>query len=300
MHAIQRTLSLLCAAAALSATLHAQDKLKDGTSLTWNKTIGVGQDSLMNDTVMVPARTVPIYEADDPQVAKLLEKVIPGSSFKKQGKLLSASDVVFPSASDSPVQLLASIERNKKENLSLLKLAFLQAGAPLVGNDAKLNEALRDLGVKLNKAVVQEQIDDWNKQLDKAGSKAESATKASDKTQGKLNKSQSKVAKASKERSKLQGDHAVLQKEIDLLNQKWTLSQDPKDLKKLTKARGKITKNESKMAKAMKAEADAQKDVSKYTEALPDAQKTEQAKAATQAEVQRTVDALQRKMENIR
>jgi chromosome segregation ATPase len=82
----------------------------------------------------------------------------------------------------------------------------------LVGNDAKLNEAVRDLGVKLNKGVVQEQIDDWNKQLDKAGNKAESASKASDKTQGKLNKSQSKVAKASKERSKLQGDHAVLQK----------------------------------------------------------------------------------------
>mgnify|MGYP003377110242 FL=1 len=64
--------------------------------------------------------------------------------------------------------------------------------------------------------------------------------------------------------------------------------------------RDRITKNESKMAKAMKAEADGQKDVSKYTEALPDAQKTEQAKAATQAEVQRTVDALQRKMESIR
>lgn len=300
MHTIQRTLILLCTAAVLSATLHAQDKLKDGTSLTWDKTIGVGQDSLLNDTVMVPARTVPVYEADESQVAKVLGKAIPGASFKKQGKLLSASDVSLPSASTSPVQLLASIERNRKENLSTLKLAFLQDGKALTANDAQLNAAVREIGVNLNKAVVQDQLDGWTKQLDKAGSKAESASKASDKTQGKLNKSQSKVAKASKERSKLQGEHAVLQKEIDLQNQKWTLSQDPKDLKKLTKARAKITKNESNMAKAMKTESDAQKEVSKYTSALPDAQKTEQAKAATQAEVQRTVDALQRKMESIR
>ncbi|MBK9059466.1 MAG: hypothetical protein IPL81_06195 [Flavobacteriales bacterium] len=96
MHTIQRTLSLLFAAAALSATLHAQDKLKDGTSLTWDKTIGVGQDSLMNDTVMVPARTVPVYEADDSQVAKLLEKVIPGSSFKKAGQIAERFRCDFP------------------------------------------------------------------------------------------------------------------------------------------------------------------------------------------------------------
>lgn len=300
MHTIQRTLSLICAAAALSASLHAQDKLKDGTSLTWDQTVGVGQDQLMNDTVMVPARTVPVYEASDSQVEKLLEQVIPGSSFKKQGKLLRASDVMMPSASASPVQLLASIDRDKKANMSTLKLAFLQGGAPLVANDASLNEAVRDLGVKLNKAVVQEQIDDWKKQLDKAGNKAESATKASDKTQGRLNKSQAKVAKASKKKGQLQSEHAILQKEIDLQNAKWMLSQSPKDLKKLTKAREKITKNESKMADAMEDEADAQKDLAKYTDALPDAQKTEEAKAATQAEIQRTVDALQRKKENIR
>lgn len=300
MQTIQRTVTLLCATVALSAALHAQDKLKDGTSLTWDKTIGVGQDFLLNDTEKVPARTVPVYEADNSQVAKLLAKSIPGSSFKKQGKLLSATDVMFPSASDSPVQLLASIERNKKANLSMLKLAFLQGGVPLTGDDAKLNEAVRELGVKLNKAVVQDQIDVWKKKLGKAGSKAESASKASDKTQGKLNKSQAKLAKASKEKSKLQGEHAVLQKEIDLHNQKWTLSQSSKDLKKLTKARSKITKNESKMASVMKAEASAQKDLSKHTSALPDAQKTEKDKAATEADVQRTVDALQRKLENIR
>ena len=297
---IQRTITLLCAAVALTASLHAQDKLKDGTALTWDKTIVVGHDSLMNDTVKLPARTVPIYEADESQVAKLLEKTIPGSSFKKQGKVLSASNVMLPSASDTPVQVLASIERDKKADLSMLKVAFLQNGATLAGDDARLNEAVRDLGVKLNKAVVQEQIDTWKKQLGKAGNKAESASKASDKTQNKLTKSQAEVAKASKDKSQLQSEHAILQKEIDLKNEKWTLSQSPKDLKKLTKAREKITKNESKMARAMRSEADAQKDQSKYSSALPDAQKTEQAKASTQSDIQRTVDALQRKMDNIR
>lgn len=290
------TLALALVAA---TTLRAQNALKDGTTLQWDKEIAVGTDSLRNDSVTVAALTVPVYEASASQVTGLLKTVMPGATFKKQGDLLKAGGVNF-GGSGSLTDVLARVVQDKKQGRSMLALAFLQPGTSTALDLAALQPAVRDLGVQLNKAVVQSQLNTWSSKLDKAGSKAESATQSQDKAQGRVNKAQANLDKIAKEKSKLQSEHAIMQKEIDLYNQKWTLSQDPKDFKKLTKAREKITKNEGKMAKAMDSEAKAQKELTKSGTALPQAQKAKEEKAAAQAEIQRTVDALQRKLESIR
>ncbi len=282
-----------------STALRAQTALKDGTLLQWDKQINVGADSLRNDSVNVPALNVPVYEASASQVVDLLKKAIPGAAFKKQGDVLKAAGASF-AATGSPMDVLAKVVQDKKAGVSNLSLAFLQPGTSNPVQSTALQAAVRELGVGLNKSVVQAQVDEWKKKLGKADSKTESATKDQDKAQGKLNKAQAQLEKTAKEKSKLQNEHAILQKEIDLENQKWTLSQDPKDLKRLTKARAKIQKNEAKMAKVMDTEAKTQKDLTKSSESLPEAQKAKEAKAAAQAEVQRTVDALQRKLESIR
>lgn len=286
-------------ALAFSTATFAQNTLKDGTSLLWDKEITVTADSLRNDSVTVPAFTIPVYESSASQVTGLLKTIIPGASFKKQGDLLKAAGASFGNTG-SPMDMLAKVVQDKKQGLSTLTLAFLQPGTSTAVENAALQPAVREAGVALNKAVVQAQVDEWKKKLDKADSKTAGAAKDQDKAQGKLNKAQAQLEKTTKEKSKLQGEHAILQKQIDLDNQKWTLSQDPKDLKRLTKSRAKITKNESKMAKVMTAEAKAQADISKYSSSLPEAQKAKEAKAAVQADVQRTVDSLQRKWEDIR
>lgn len=293
------SLSAITFTLAMPLSIAAQDALKDGTSLLWDKQINVAADSLRNDSVTVPAFTVPVYEAGGSQALDLLKKAIPGASFKKQGDLLKAVGASF-AATGSPMDILTRVAQDKKAGLSNVSLAFLQPGTSTPVQSAALQSAVRELGVGLNKSVVQGQIDEWKKKLGKADSKTASATKDQDKTQSKLNKAQAQLEKITQEKSKLQSEQAIQQKQIDLENQKWTLSQDPKDLKRLTKARAKITKTEAKMAKAMSAEAKAQADISKYGSSLPDAQKAKEAKAAAQAEVQRTVDALQRKLESIR
>ncbi len=291
---------LLTALALLAGTgVNAQNALKDGTTLQWDKEINVGTDSLRNDSVTVAALAVPVYEASASQVTGLLKTVMPGASFKKQGDLLKATATSF-GPSGTPMDVLARVVQDKKMGLSTLSLAFLQPGTSMAVDPSALQPAVRDLGVQLNKAVVQEQLNGWTAKLDKAGGKAESASQGEAKAQERATKAQGELEKIVKEKSKLQSEHAVLQKEVELYNQKWTLSQDPKDFKKLTKARGKITKNEEKMAKAMSSEAKAQEEITKTGSALPEAQKAKEEKAATQAEVQRTVDALQRKLESIR
>jgi chromosome segregation ATPase len=213
---------------------------------------------------------------------------------------MKAPAVSFMAVSGTPVDILAQVKEDRKQRVSTLTLAFLNVGTAEPAGNAQTEAAVRNLGVKLNKAVVQRQIDSWKKQLAKASGKAEDAVKEHEKAQAQQAKTQAKLEKSARLKSKLQDEHAVLQREIDLYNQKWTLSQDQKDLKKLTKARTKITDNETEMAKAMQAEAETQKSLVKNADELPDAQKEREQKTAAQADVQRTVDALQRKMENIR
>jgi hypothetical protein len=289
----------LAVSVAFTATLQAQTTLKDGTALQWDKQINVATDSLRNDSVNVPALSIPVYEAGAGQVVDLLKKAVPGANFKKQGDQLKASNASFGTGG-APMDLLAKVVQDKKAGLSKVSLAFLKPGTSNSAALDALQPAVRNLAVDLNKAVVQGQLDEWKKKLGKADSKTSGAAKEQDKAQGKLDKAQAQLGKTAKEKSKLQGEHAILQKEIDLYNQKWTLSQDPKDLKKLTKARTKIQKNEASMAKVLQTEAKTQQDLSEATANLPDAQRERDAKAAAQAEVQRTVDALQRKWESIR
>lgn len=295
-----RILSALSLALVVGTSAQAQNTLKDGTSLQWDRQITVGQVPLKTDSAEYPALAVQVYEVDGSQVWSLLKKELPGAEFKKSGKLMKAPGVSIGTGMATPVDLLASVTENKKERVSTLVLAPLVAGTTNPATDAALEPAVRELAVKLNKAVVQQQLDQWTKQLGKADNKAEGAAADKDKAQERVNKAQAELEKVTKEKSKLQNQHAVLQKEIDLHNQKWTLSQDPKDLKKLTKARSKITKNESQMAKVMAKEAKIQTELTKSSSNLPDAQKKQEEKAASQADVQRTVDALKRKLESIR
>lgn len=299
---IMHTNRILGTAAFLIATLPTlrAQMLKDGTSLTWDKEITVSQATIQGDGATYAGLSVPVYEAKASDVWDLLKTELPGAVFRKEGQLMKASGVSFNSALSSPVDIVAKAEDVKKMNMATLSMAFLSPGTSTVVENEALSPALRELSVKLNKAVVQRQINAWSKKLGKADSKTESAAKTQDKAQSRLNKAQANLEKITKEKSKLQNQHAVMQKEIDLYNQKWTLGQDPKDFKKLTKARARITKNEGQMAKLMDKEAKAQKELTKSTGSLPDAQKTKEERAAAQAEVQRTVDALQRKLENIR
>lgn len=295
-----RAFSLVPVVLAFTTATFAQNTLKDGTSLVWDKQINVVKESLVTDSATLPAYTVAVYETKAKEVQKLLKTEMAGADFKKQGKMLKATGASVSSASAAPVDILGKITDNKKQKMTTLTLAFVSAGTSTPVENPDIEAYMRDLSVRMNRAVVQEQLNTWKKQLGKADSKAKSATKSRDKAQTKMTKAQTKLEKTSREKSRLQNEHLVLQKEIDLYNQKWTLSQDAKDLKKLTKARKKITKNEGKMAKVMQTEAKAQQELSKTSSNLPDMQKEKDQKSAAQAEVQRTVDALQRKLENIR
>ncbi|MBX2982465.1 MAG: hypothetical protein WBB32_01790 [Flavobacteriales bacterium] len=297
---ILRSLLVLPFALAFTLGSTAQTTLKDGTTLVWDKEITAIDDSLPYESMHAPAYKVPVYEATTSQVNKLLPTLLPGASFKRQGRMMKATGVTFPPASSAPVDILANVTRNKKQGNSTVSLAFLHSGTTTPVENPALQSAVRDIGVRLNKAIVQQQVDKWTKELGKADSKHTRAAKSHDKAQKKLAKTRNQLAKSTQEKVELQNEHAVLQKEVDLYNQKWNISHDPKDLKRVNKARSRITKNGTKLSKVIAREAKAQRELDKSSSNIPGVQQEQDAKAAAHVDMQRTVDALKRKLESIR
>lgn len=294
-----RTAASLLTVLFIPACALAQDKLEDGTTLSWTHEIAVAMDSLRADSLMLPAYTTTVWEARASETEGLLTKAIPTAKFKKSGDLLRAENVIFPPGTALPATLLARTVEDKKAGEAKLYVALLRNGQAVAPEPAT-EAAVRDLSVRLNKAVVQQQIDSRKKMLDRSANKTASAVKSQDKTQGNLNKAQAELEKIAKKKTELQQEHNLLEKEIALDNERWNTSQEPKDLAKLTKSRGKIAKNESKLADLLKQETKTQGDITKYSAALPDAAKAHEAKAASQAEVQRAVDSLQHKLDSIK
>lgn len=298
---MQRLTLFACSALfALGLSAQKQNKTKDGYALSWDKEITAITDTIRSDSMKVVATQVPVYEVRPSQLASLLKTVLPGASLKESRGLYRALAVSYPDVSAAPVDLVATMKEDKKAGVTRMALGFLQGGAPLPGDAAQQQAAVRDLAVKLNKAVVQQQVTKWEQELTKAAKSAESARASQDKAHKKASDASADVQKTSEKKSKVQREIANNQADIARLEQRWQASQEAKDLQKLTKMRSTLAKNEQKLAGLMNDESKAQKTLNKRQDAVPNAAKERNASEDRQQEIQRTVDALKRKLENIR
>ncbi len=295
---MQRIVSLsLSVVITLSA--FAQNKTKEGYSLSWDKEIVTGHDTILSGAVKVPAATVPVYEARTNEVADLLKKALPMASFKESGGVYTANAVNL-STTMPAVDVLATAKDDKKGGFTSMAFAFLQNGVPVSGDAGVLASTARELGVKMNKAVAQKQLDVWQGKLDKAVKEQQSVQADKEKATEKVNKANDDLGKTVKKRGDLQREISNTQADITRQETRWATSQDPKDLKKLTKLKEKQTKSEKKLADAMAQEAKQTKTANKRQDELPDAHKDHEKVTESKEEVQRTVDALRQKLDSIR
>ncbi|HEY0977198.1 MAG TPA: hypothetical protein VGE21_06985 [Flavobacteriales bacterium] len=68
---------LLSLSAAFALSAFAQNKTKEGYSLSWDRTITTGTDSIAYGSIQVPATTVPVYEARPSDLSGLLKTALP-------------------------------------------------------------------------------------------------------------------------------------------------------------------------------------------------------------------------------
>ncbi|MBX2973447.1 MAG: hypothetical protein KF797_10105 [Flavobacteriales bacterium] len=295
-----RSSLLLSSALLLSLSSQAQTT-KEGYALLWSNTITVVPDTLINGKHKLPAFTITVFESDGGAAQDLwradykpLSQDITGS------KPVKAIGVTQPTVAPSPLMVLASNTTDKKAKTGRLTLAFAKNDSTPIDDMAAAEKAMYDMAVKYNKAVVQGQIATKEKSLDKATGKAESAQADAAKLDKKSAKASAEMKKIKAKQGKVQGDNAKLSGEIAGLEKKFQLTNNPKDLEKLAKLRGKLTKGEAELAKLMSSEAKAQGNLNKIEGAKPDAAKTEAERTQTREEIQKEVEQLQRKLNDIR
>ncbi len=290
---------ILPLSAFLTVAAIAQERTKEGYALAWNKEIVTGHDSIPSGALKVPATTVPVFEARANDVAALLKSALPMAAFKVSNGVYSAPSVNLSNLMPS-VDVLATAREDRKAGMTTVAFAFMQNGVPVGADAGVVSATARDIGVKMNKAVAQRQVDVWQAKLDKATKQQEGAQADKEKAYAKVSKANQALEKTVAKRSGLQKEIANAQADITRQEVRWQTSQDPKDLKKLTKLREKLAKSEKKLADAMADEAKQSKAAHKHQDDLPDAMKDHEKVAGSREEVQRTVDALKRKVENIR
>ncbi|MEZ4755918.1 MAG: hypothetical protein R2817_03715 [Flavobacteriales bacterium] len=285
----------------LLSTAMAQEKTKEGYTKTWDRPITVVPDSMLNGTHKLPAYTIAVHEADAGEVIDLWKADMKALSREVTGsKPLRANGVVLTELGTAPVNLAVMAVTEKKSDLSRLTVAFLATDSTAMPAAPEQEAYVRSLAVKYNKAIVQKQIDAYQKMLDRSSEKLADAQGDEAKLKQRMSKANNEVAKLKAKRGKVMADNARVQGDISGLEKKFALTNDPKDLQRLTKARQKLAKGESKVAKLMQSEAKAQDTVNKYQDKLPKASSEQQDITLNKEEITNTLNALKRKQDNIR
>lgn len=274
---------------------------KEGYTLSWNNSITVVPDTLVNGKFKLPAFTITLFEADASTALDIWKNDLKSKSQEVTGsKPAKAIGAILPSVAESTIMVLAIGTSDKKAGIGRLTLAFAANDSTPVLNQQEAQVVAQQLAVKYNKEIVQAQITAKEKSLEKATDKVASAQADASKLDKKAGKANTDLKKIKAKQGKLQGDQAKLSGEIAGLEKKFQLTNNPKDLEKLTKMRTKLAKSEGDLAKLMQSEAKIQGNLNKIQGNMPDAAKEAREKAETKEQLQQEIQSLKRKMDNIR
>jgi hypothetical protein len=296
------SLTLTCALPLLFLGIaNAQERTKEGFTKTWDRPLTVVSDSLLIGTHKVHAYTIAVHETDAGTLAdrwkadmKALGGVVSGS------KPLRAKGVMLTELGSAPMDLAVQTTTEKKSDFCRFTLAFMASDSTALPAAPEQETYMRGLTVKYNKAVVQQQIDVYQKMLDRSSEKLANAKGDEAQLKERIGKANNELAKLKNKRGKMMTDNAQIQGDISGLEKKFALTNDPKDLQRLTKARQKLTKGESAVAKLMQSEAKAQATANKYQDQLPKTSSEQQDITLNKEEITNTLNALKRKQDSIR
>ncbi|MBL0126694.1 MAG: hypothetical protein IPP83_04380 [Flavobacteriales bacterium] len=277
-----------------------QGNTKEGYAITWNKAIAVVADSISSGAHRLPAWTISVYETDANDVLDRWTTDMKAVSLGVSGKKPMKATGATIGGVGTGIVVMAQASTEKKAKLCRFTIAFAANDSTAMPDTTGQIAYVRGLAVKYNRAVVQGQIETYEKLIAKAKGKLSGAKDDVAKTRKSIAKSNAKLGKIKTGMAKEQGTVASYRGDVAGMEKKFALSNDPKDLQRLTKARTRLAKSESKLAKLMTQEADVEKDLAKHQERLKDDATTEAARSTTTDALQGTIDTLKRKQEAIK
>jgi hypothetical protein len=266
-------------------------------SKTWEQDLSISEYNLVVDSTELPAHRVLVHEASNKEALDIWVGIMEGEGASVERlKDAVVADGIF--AGDR-MKIHAAFTQDKREDPAQVIMAMVdQAGVPM--DIVKSKDLAGKYAVQLNQVVVQGQLEQVQKDFEKASKELEGLEKdheqaisGADNKQASLEKSQDKASKNLKQANSLRNDISKLQKQ-------YTKSNDPKDLAKIADKQKRLAKVEKQQEDLMEDQQKAAKKLDKASGEVPDAVKDIEKQREELEEIASFLEAIKIKLASIR
>jgi len=281
---------------------------QDPKDVVWDKEIKVETGVQEFGDAKYPAFSVPIYEVKEKTITKdMLKDFVKEHQSKLSVKkgVLSAEAISLPSIDAAPFDVYATFDKDKKNDAAIMHVAMLKDGVAINPDDhpelyRKAEDATHKLGVDLNRAVVQQQVAEQEKVLEKLEKDLGKVEKEADNLDKDADKAKKNMSSAEKDQAKEEAELQARRAELEELEAQVALGGTAKQAKELTKLRKSVEKSEKKIEKLRKAEEKYQKNMTKAGEEAPKTQKDANELVKEIADQKELIEAYKKKLAAIK
>jgi hypothetical protein len=277
---------------------HAQDSY-EGIRLGWAGTLEPVKDSLLLPTARHPALTINVYESNARQALRLL-----GADLRTRGVRLSgnrparARGLTMEGTAQGAMDLMVVAEQDRHGDASLT-LAFQRDERSVDHEDPALRAAVREIAVRLNRALVNEQIEDLRKRQGRVESREESARKTETRLLKQQTKANKDLQRIKQRQSQQQRNNANMQRDAARFDARFNRSGNPRFLQRATRQRRQLAQGERRMGRLMRDESRKQSDLVKIERDLVKSREDQRSQGLTMRSKEDALQLLQRKLEAI-
>lgn len=276
----------------------AAQRSKDGPSLVWDKQITVIPNTMIYGDSSLQAFTFTVFETDPKSLLEQWRADHAARSLSiTKGEPAIANDARIEELAPEPVTILATTRGDKKAgNASMTIAVRSKSEIP----QAKLEKYARDLAVKYNRRVVEQQIRLEEKKFEEARADVSKSISKDEKLKAKLQKTNADLNKLEAARTKQQSKNASIQEDVVAAQARYDRTKEVKDLKRLTKLRQKLSSGETKVARYMEKEARLHSTATKHSGNMPASERSKQGNIAEASGHEERIQALRTKLSDIR
>lgn len=288
---------LLSFSMALPRQASGQDRTVD---TSWTHEISVGSEPLMVDTLALTAANVPVYDAIARQLPELLQQAWPEATFKRGANGYKAIGLVVPALSPQPLDVHVQSREQPESGMLVVAIGLMNKVVPLDPASAEVKAFVHELGVRLNKAVVQAQIEGWRRELGEADRKLENTSKVEQRTQEQLSDASEKLERNRTQIAETQKAEGEARTEVQRFEQRWSAKSDAADLKGLSKANAHLAKEQERLADLLDEQEGLTERQLSRSEELPQATQKATEVVDQRASIMQIIAGLEHKRDSIR
>ncbi len=285
----------------LSTSVFAQEETRSGYAMDWNKTLQERADPLVVNRRSLNGWSFVVYECGTSQAMshwKAYMETLGGVA--KSSRPVRVSGATIPGLVEAIPIVFADAHKDHEAGGVRVHLAFARNDTTSAPEDPGLVNAVHEMAVKVNRAVVTGQVAEQEKRLKKIGDELEEARKEETKASDRTASAGKDLEKVNVRQAKLARKLADIQKETNKLRERYAKEADPKTLEKIARKQQEEADVKKDIAKQQEAESKAQEHKNEHEQEIPEAKEHQRKHEGEKELAIRELEALKRKLEAIR